>query len=407
MRARRIYCLKLTLVKNDGSIITDANGLRLAGARQAISRELLADEDMCLYELHVMIQRLFGWKNIHLHKFSLMQEDFSRITCGRCIEAYKELCGVLFMCGGDPFGFRWNWHELFKDMPYGRLEEVGYGIPAKESYCVNQYLAGQPPIFNAETRREISVWTDMITDEECDDTEHVPAHMANILLERIRLNEILLPSGNELSEPDDTLKLRTELWRKQLSEQTAAIGVKISNLHKQNPNYCEDMYRVFREFRTAGADFMELMRIKPNEERVRKVFGVDYETARIAFRDKFIKLNREAYDLINNYNPKIEPLFDSLLYSYDCGDEWCVKIECSAIYIRRQSLQGVYEGQKKATWRDTMGFIPPVLLHLKLEKAVKLNEPLCIYSDGDSLIEEIGGVEGYFRFLKNRAAVHA
>ena len=89
MRARRIYCLKLTLVKNDGSIITDANGLRLAGARQAISRELLADEDMCLYELHVMIQRLFGWKNIHLHKFSLMQEDFSRITCGRCIEAYK------------------------------------------------------------------------------------------------------------------------------------------------------------------------------------------------------------------------------------------------------------------------------------------------------------------------------
>lgn len=392
MRTERIYCLKLTLVESDGSSIIDEEGLKLAGARHAISRELLIAEDTSLYELHRIIQQLFGWKNIHLHRFSLPKEDFSRATCGRRKDVYEKLCGIIFR-GEDHLGFEWHWHELFKNMILKSMKNLGYGIPAAEAYCINQHFIKERCRLLTEGTE---LWTAANKDGDLEDSEHVPEASANVLLERLKLHELFSLPGKNETETEANRKPDFEEWRKKLSERAALADGKINRLYKVKACAGAGIDRIFKEYRTTEKDFKKLMSIRFYEEKVRQSFGVDYETARNGFRDRFLMLNRAAAPVLNDNNPKPEPMFSSLFYSYDRGDEWCIRIDCMNAYTRRQ------EKRRGTSWRDALGLIPPVLLHLKLEKAAKLQEPLCIYSDGDNLIEEIGGTEGYFDFLKSR-----
>ncbi len=393
MRAGRIYCLKLTLVKSDGSSIIDGEGLKLAGARHEISRELLAAENTSLYELHRIIQQLFGWKNIHLHKFSLLKEDFSRATCGRRKDVYEKLCGVIFRCE-DFSGFEWHWHELFRNMVFENMKASGYGIPAAEAYYINQHFIKDE---NGHLTDGTNNWRNDDKDGDLEDSEHVPEASANILLERLKLCELFLPPGKNETETEARKRPNFKEWIKKLSGRAALTDRKIRRLYKADADFGNKIDRLFKEYRTTEKDFKVLMSIRFHEEKLRQSFGVDYETARNGFKDRFLKLNRDASAMLNDYNPKPEPMFASLFYSYDRGDEWCIRIDCLNAYTRRR------EKSKGGLWRDALGLAPPILLHLKLEKAIKLKEPLCIYSDGDNLIEEIGGTEGYFDFLKSRA----
>lgn len=76
---------------------------------------------------------------------------------------------------------------------------------------------------------------------------------------------------------------------------------------------------------------------------------------------------------------------DADLYSYDYGDNWKVKITCSGVYYDRddfaQKERGADAGQ---------------LLQLMKEEI-----PVCVATDGLGVLDDVGGMSGFCRFLRD------
>lgn len=62
---------------------------------ESISRDILVPYDMMLHNLHYAIQKLYGWTNSHLRKFSLPEEIHEELTKGT-VRGWFDLVGVLF-----------------------------------------------------------------------------------------------------------------------------------------------------------------------------------------------------------------------------------------------------------------------------------------------------------------------
>ncbi len=62
---------------------------------KTITRDVIVPVEMPLYAVHYMIQRAFGWQNSHLHRFSLPQDRFLRITDEKAAR-WLDLVGILF-----------------------------------------------------------------------------------------------------------------------------------------------------------------------------------------------------------------------------------------------------------------------------------------------------------------------
>ena len=129
----KTFMLKLELADRRGISIRDRDSMLLAEAEKSISREVSVPGDMTLYGLHLLIQRAFGWKNIHLHKFKLKDRDFDKLY-GGCIETVLKLCGVLIRPKSED-GFEWHRHELVRS---GIFTE---DILMEDSFYLNKIMA--------------------------------------------------------------------------------------------------------------------------------------------------------------------------------------------------------------------------------------------------------------------------
>ena len=89
-----VICLHLELADSEIEG-TDDPIVKYAKVKKSISRDILVPEDITLHALHYVILKLFGWQNGHLHSFSLMKEDFEKLTDGM-FDKYCKLCGVYF-----------------------------------------------------------------------------------------------------------------------------------------------------------------------------------------------------------------------------------------------------------------------------------------------------------------------
>lgn len=89
-----VICLHLELVDSDVEGADDPI-VKYGKTKKSISRDVLVPEDITLHALHYVILKLFGWQNGHLHSFSLMKEDFEKLTDGM-FDKYCKLCGVYF-----------------------------------------------------------------------------------------------------------------------------------------------------------------------------------------------------------------------------------------------------------------------------------------------------------------------
>ncbi len=93
-KVEKAICLHLELVDSDAEGADDPI-VKYAKTKKSISRDVLVPEDITLHSLHYVILKLFGWQNGHLHSFSLVEEDFEKLTDGR-FDRYSKLCGVYF-----------------------------------------------------------------------------------------------------------------------------------------------------------------------------------------------------------------------------------------------------------------------------------------------------------------------
>lgn len=306
MKSNRVCHLKLTLAMSDGSVISDEEGMRLAGAKSGITRELLVNGDTTLYELHMAIQRAFGWKNMHLHRFSLGERMFGCITGGSA-DIYMRLCGSLFR-------------------PYA-ADRCESGAASKLIY---------------------------------EDFGQMPQKM-NALFERLTAGELFTAESSEYG--------------------SSAYG----NPAKPGKKYIE-----------AWRD-----RVLENSEK--------HGTA-------MTKVYDDAGFFINGFNTKLTPFLDSVNYRYDDGDGWYVNILCTEIYdcsyahtvCESRENAGLYaDSSEKITgigfdsgeWCDTNGKHVPENM-IKAVKAANIHGICGIASDGMNLFDDIGGVDGFFAFLK-------
>ena len=52
----------------------------------------------------------------------------------------------------------------------------------------------------------------------------------------------------------------------------------------------------------------------------------------MAYYHKIDRLEDIYTELLPNYEPTVHPFTNTILYSYDYGDGWCVRVTCARVY---------------------------------------------------------------------------
>ena len=403
MSSKKICHLKLTLMQRDGSRICDASGMKLARAKHGITRDLLFPGDGSLYELHIAIQQAFGWGNYHLHRFSLRDKDFGQLTEGS-IKIYKKLCGNLFRAE-EADSFEWHWHELFREVPF---EEARRGdCPTEESLYANLIKTGGMDE-GGQGYKEADQDEDNIG-EELNIANETNIRRLNILLERLKAEEVFT-AGKYINNKPRNDKRNTDiaLWRETVLSSAFTQINRMLKFFEAEPERTDYYCRKIKELEDIKKRYSAHMS-KDNKESSEE-YTVSNNRERLAdsCRKEILKSYDEAGELINSFIPKIRPFFSVIDYRYDCGDGWYVRVSCKEIYdeqavsvVSEAKESGIYSDESGAAdWIDDKGACASTTLRSGLEKVAATKLPLCIAADGIDLFDDIGGVDGYFSFLR-------
>ena len=96
--------------------------------------------------------------------------------------------------------------------------------------------------------------------------------------------------------------------------------------------------------------------------------------------------SRKAY--LDAYDPTVFPVTGELLYRYDYGDGWEVRISTEAAY----SMAG-------EVWSDSRGNQEDSLSEA-LSGVLARSRPVCIAKDGPQLVDDVGGLQGFCHMLQ-------
>ena len=344
----KTFILKLELADRRGISISDRDSMLLAEAEKSISREAAVPGDMTLYGLHLLIQRAFGWKNIHLHKFKLKDRDFDKLS-GGCIETVLKLCGVIIRPKSED-GFEWHRHELVRS---GIFTE---DIRIEDSFYLNMIMA--------EGLRES--FEKCRAGYEAGKRERLLSG-CNRLLERLRIEEVF--KEEERNRYFDSAYEKRRLWKERLLKTAEDTAVRLETEKYRDPEVFSDMENAVKDYISCRKAYISAMsRVKSKEVKPQEpeaAFRGKKDTALMAYALK--DAAEAAHAFTEPFDPVIEPFFSAVEYRYDSGDEWCVNVTCS----------GMLETG------DGIGDVPRL-----------------ISTDGLNPMDDIGGTDGFFDFLR-------
>lgn len=135
-----------------------------------------------------------------------------------------------------------------------------------------------------------------------------------------------------------------------------------------------------------------------------------------SFSDNYKKIRtmKNDYDIESFYrktNPKVVPLSDRLIYSYDYGDGWQIEITCvdelesfdrwnkpseDSWVLAPTTNESIAEEQQPI---DRNGKEPEGELREQIISVIVKRRPICIAADGLPLLDDVGGIQGYCDFL--------
>lgn len=342
---------------------------RYGKAYQGISRDILVREDMTLHALHYAIQRAFGWENSHLHRFSFSTETFNMLTGGPSgndpgktwTEMYDgspmkwaELVGTYFRFPTDDLD------DLYWDDNYNG--EVSIKSWLKRKYTRNYYYGGDSEHFIIARRRAIvfenrykKQFADGMTIADMG-AKGLFEQEPNELLERLKIGEVLFPSG--VGKPDAGI----------LDKQ---IEVRRELFDKFNGKYDDDGFpKVIRK----GYAYMDEVPWGEDDKRVL-------------------------------------PVTDELLYFYDYGDGWEVRITCTDGFYINNRYDDNPDGLTVAVMDDKRAMEEMRIYDIcdkriegeeaaDIAKVHVYDKPECIAVDGLPVMDDVGGPYGYISFLQ-------
>ena len=341
---------------------------RYGKAYQGISRDILVREDMTLHALHYAIQRAFGWENSHLHRYSFTTETFNMLTGGKqkddprkaWTEVYDgspmkwvELVGTYFRFPTEDFD------DLYWDDNYNG--EVSIKSWLRRKYTRNYYYGGDSEHF-VIARREALAFAEKHKELAGKMTiadmgaKGLFEQEANELLERLKIGEVLYPLG--VASPD--------------------AGI----LDKQIKVRQELFFFFFEKYNDDG----------------------------------FPKVIRKGYAYMDEVpwsedDKRVLPVTNELVYSYDYGDGWEVRITCTDGFYINDRYDDNPGGLVVACFDDKRGMEEMRVFNIRDEriegeeaadiaKVQVYDKPECIGVDGLPVMDDVGGPYGYINFLQ-------
>ena len=389
--------------------------------RGGITRDLIVPSEMSLHELNYAILESFGFQNNHLHRFALPKGLFSSVT-EETVHGWQKWCGALFRFPQDSF------EEIYWDDDYKEDK-------SPKAWKRSKYLAGRKNYGTGETfienrRRAEDDWREEERRVGQNGREKLfedPAYFAEYwrgmldvgdvhdLLERLTLRELFFCR--------DDGEWDFEAWKEAMERRVAdrehiVREISASAAWKE---LLEGM-RLLRQLRGERAYWDKLLWEKKcgvwtekDENPAREM-----EKAEEKIRDMAYRLE----PLMNALNPVLLPLTDTLYYNYDFGDDWLIRITCTDLYTRNDPSADFHpENYAEEVAPEVLGSLvkkglgkafPENSIYLDRDgkkirgarwRAVRRAEmekmPSCIAAEGLPLVEDVGGIHGYFDFIRS------
>ena len=338
-------------------------------AYQGISRDILVRSDMTLHALHYAIQRAFGWENSHLHRFSFTTDTFNMLTGGTFeddprktwtvlyngpVLKWVELCGTYFRFPTE------DMDDLYWDDDYNG--EVSIKSWLRRKYTRNYCYGGDSEHFVIARREALrfarvheKLFKDGMTIADAG-AKGLMEQEPNEILERLKIEEVIYPIGVE--SPDRTLlDMQVEARKKLFNE--------------ANGKYDEDgLPKVIRK------SYTDIDEIPWSED------------------DK-----------------SVLPVANTIVYSYDYGDGWEVKITCTDGFYINDRYDDNPSGWVTGVLDDKCAMEEMRIYNIRDERIegeevtdiakVKVyDKPECIAVDGMPVMDDVGGPYGYINFLQ-------
>lgn len=329
--------LKLhTELAMDGIDANELSMLKKHGfVNQNISRDILIPEDMTLHALHYALNRLYGWQNSHLHHFELPESVFDSLTRNRFM-TWKNLCGVYFRYPHEDYDdLYWDddadetasvntWLRKKYTGPYRYLGNTEHALVAKE--MANELMSKSPVLrvmrFISEAPYEVDIKKASLEDLKFAFMDF----RSNELLERLKVSDVLYGTNDE---------------------------------HKEFHEIREDIYEWYMDINI--------------DDKYEK-----YKYSYFPSRTKEMRY-------LEQFNCPVSPVSNELVYYYDYGDGWKVKIR----------FDDWFELDDEGSW-DSTDFDEN-----QLNTVMSKRRPVCIAADGLSLLDDVGGIHGYCDMLRS------
>ena len=341
---------------------------RFARMKTGISRDIIVPADMTLHALHYAIQRLFGWENSHLRQFSFLPKDFNSLTNG-LTSLWQNYCGVYFRFpmedDQEPYwDDDYEGRQSFKTWLKQKYKGPYHGYSASDTFYYNQYQVQQLQDYLDKNLNDKNVLT----------LEGLQSQLwlggdCNCLLERLRLSELFVPTSVKTPKKKD--------WELFMQDSLERVRKNINASDEQEIN-----------------KYTYYIIAAQKKECKNRIMVYELEQMRKAME------------------PELLPFVHEIIYQYDFGDGWCVKITCEegSYYNDSFDLAGNRYVTVKANeadfladreyYRSSDDLLVSDELNELMRRAEWKQMPVCIDADGMNLVDDVGGVYGYVDFIK-------
>ena len=344
-------------------------------ASEGFSRDVLVSGAMTLHAMHYMIQKLFGWQNSHLHRFSLGDKDFEQLTEGK-VKGWMDLCGSLLRFpDGDYYDACWDddYQEGISVKSWFRMKYNGgyYTKAVGDNWLYNRQQIKE---FEADCRDNDRYRDESTGGAITDDTllNNVSIYFEepyNTLLESLTVGDLFV---TEQRRANDSVQ-----WKERQSWSLERMSKAVSdNLTGEDLEAADSIFTELKRWRASQSHLEHYMYM--DKDAIREQTGEEPEVV-VNYHENMIR----SYEMsLMGLQVRVanEPCFSSIYYNYDFGDDWWVKITCEEIYTDFNDI--------------------PYAPDDRLWEIVYKNKPLCIAADGMNLVDDCGGIYGFLRMLR-------
>lgn len=400
----------------------------LLKTKHGISRDIIVPGKMSLHQLSYVILELFGFMNNHLHHFSLPKPLFRQLT-GETTANWAEMCGVyLHVPVTEDFS------DLYWDDDYKQGKSAKTWKRSKYEGLKKNYAVGETYIDSLRLLKEEMDWIREAMEDEGDHRsfqdlsmeeyrrEYAVPGEVNMLLERLKVEELF---SLKTLQPRET-----EQWREAMEKDTDIALTYMEAFRETN---------AFRSLEAAMAALRQMREDRDTLDRAiwtdrnetMRTFGKNPDLVLDELEKEIHRTEQQIGDAMHVFDPPARPITDTLYYHYDYGDGWLFRVSCREIYTRyktvcfeeenKEALQaarkksgsrGVEIENKMAECYWNRDYMEDIvfedsrnrevhnMLYVPLCTAFLESKPVCVATEGLPLVEDVGGVGGFFDFIR-------